>query len=83
MPKRRVLKKDLTPIGRKGTIDTQTGKGSTVQRTRPGERESLTGGNPFARAANVYPAAPPAPPQSIGPRPTAMMPGMGLPDDFA
>jgi hypothetical protein len=82
MPKRRVLKKDLTPIGRKGSVDVRAGKGSNMQRTAPGQRESVTGGSPFDRASEVYPKPPPPAPAGMGPQPTALMPG-GLPDEFA
>jgi hypothetical protein len=85
-----VFKKQLTPIGGgKGRINMQRGKGSTVQRTMPGERETLTAGNPLARMLNRYPAqpqpvpnamAPPAAPAAPGPQPSAAMPPMGPPD---
>lgn len=84
---RRPFKKDLTSIGRRGRIDTQDGKGAAEQRMRPGQRESLTSDDPFARAGNTYPArpqpAPTAPQGTIGPQPTAMMPGAGIPDEVA
>jgi hypothetical protein len=88
MPKRKVFKKDLTPIGRRGRIDKQVGKGATEQRNYPGERETLTGGSPFDRMSNTYPAQPPQPPApggTVGPRPTALMPpiGTGIPDEAA
>ena len=72
--RRRVMKKSMTPIGRRGRIDTHEGKGAQEQRTMPGERESLTGGDPFARGAETYPKLPPERPEGMGPRPTAMMP---------
>jgi hypothetical protein len=84
---RKPFKKDLTPIGRKGKVTTHTGKGATEQRTRPRERESLTGGSPFERAGNAYPKpmpapppmqptpmGPPAQPADLAPLPSAMMP---------
>lgn len=52
---RRPYKKDLTPIGRRGTIDARVGKGASEQRLPPGGRETMTGGDPFARMANRYP----------------------------
>ena len=86
MPKRRPFKKSLTPIGRRGSISTNVGKGAREQRTMPGQQESLTGGDPFSRMGGAYPKdAPPAPAPggSIGPQPTALMPGlgMGVPDE--
>lgn len=78
MAHKKPFKKDLTPIGRKGRVDTHTGKGATEQRTRSRERETLTGGTPMARAMNTYPSAPPAPPsprpEDLTPMATAMMP---------
>jgi hypothetical protein len=84
-----VFKKQLTPLGgRKGRVNMQRGKGSTVQRNAPGEQETLTGGNPLARMLNRYPAqpqpvpnAPPPQPTTLpGPQPAAAMPPMGPPD---
>jgi hypothetical protein len=57
---RRPYKKDLTPIGRRGQVDTRTGKGASEQRMYPGARETMTGGDPFARMANRYPKPTPA-----------------------
>lgn len=87
---RRPYKKDLTPIGRRGTVNTFTGKGASEQRTLPGGRETMTGGDPFARMANRYPksapadlAPPPEPEPAPAPMsmassmPTAMMPPSG------
>ena len=93
-----VFKKSLTPLSKKGRVDVRRGKGSTVQRTAPRERESVTGGTPLDRMTNRYPAAPqplpnvagagplpagspPAPGGTIGPQPTAAMPGGGLPEE--
>jgi len=84
-----VFKKQLTPLGgRKGRVDMQRGKGSTVQRNTPGQQETLTGGNSLARMLNRYPAqpqpapnAPPPQPTALpGPQPTAAMPPIGPPD---
>lgn len=86
-----VFKKQLTPLGgRKGRVDMQRGKGSTLQRNMPGQQETLTGGNPLARMLNRYPAqpqpapnamAPPPQPAGLpGPQPTAAMPPIGPPD---
>jgi hypothetical protein len=82
---RRPFKKDLTPIGRRGTITKHIGKGATEQRSSPGAGESLTGGDPFQRMANRYPKpAPEVPPDNAPPvpmgapparMPTALMPG--------
>jgi hypothetical protein len=78
-----VFKKDLTPIGRKGRVDTHRGKGATEQRMAPRQQETLTGGNPLARTMNQYPAAPqpqpaPRPPMPVsdgsGLQPSALMP---------
>ena len=77
-----VFKKDLTPIGR-GGITKHRGKGSTMQRVRPGMTESMTGGAPlnpmggrsFPKPA---PAPPPAPAPTIGPPgipPPGVLPG--------
>jgi hypothetical protein len=66
------FKKNLTGLSKKGRIDTQRGKGSTVQRTAPGERETLTGGSPAGRMMNRYPAAP-QPPSNVN-APTLMQP---------
>ena len=78
------FKKSLTPLGKKGRIVTNRGKGSTVERTVPGQRESVTGGDPLGRMLNQYPAAPqPGPtqmPADLMPKPTAAMPGSGVPD---
>jgi hypothetical protein len=91
--RRRPFKKDLTPIGRGGTIDRRVGKGATEQRTAPGERETLTSGgsDPMQRivSPNSYPKNEPEPPPPVpmGTRspamPTAMMPpiGTGVPDE--
>ena len=68
-----VFKKSLTPLSKKGRVDVQRGKGSTVQRTAPRERESVTSGAPLDRMTNRYPAAP-QPPSNIagaGPLPAA------------
>lgn len=82
MPKRRPFKKDLTPIGRRGVVKTNPGKGSNEQRMAPGQQESLTS-DPFSRMGNAYPKPPAQPGGTIGPAPTAMMPGlgMGVPDE--
>jgi hypothetical protein len=87
MARRKPFKKNLTPIGRRGRIDTLTGKGATEQRMMPGQRESLTG-DPFGGMTNTYPARPQPPPTApggtIGPQPTALMPGglgRGVPDE--
>lgn len=74
----RPFKKDLTPIGRHGTVTAHVGKGATEQRTVPGMRESLTGGSPMQRMASQYPKAPPAPaPAPPMPGSPMMLPGMG------
>jgi hypothetical protein len=86
---RKPFKKDLTPIGRRGTITTNVGKGATEQRRGPGGAETLTGGNRFASAMNAYPKPMPAPepepepaaPQSMPTMPTAMMPPSGVNED--
>lgn len=64
-----VFKKHLTPLSRAGRIVKHAGKGSTMQRPAPGEREDLTGGDPRARMMNRYPTAPqpPAPPTGAPP----------------
>jgi hypothetical protein len=80
-------KKDLTPIGR-GGINKFVGKGAREQVRSPSGAETLTGGDPFARATNRYPKAAPepaapepeeAPPVPMGQAParlpTALMPG--------
>ena len=72
-----VFKKDLTPIGRKGTVTKHKGKGATEQRNRPGARETLTGGSPLARTLNAYPKPAPAPPA-----PPAPAAGPGLTPPF-
>ena len=70
---RKPFKKDLTPIGKKGTVSTHAGKGAAEQRTRPGQRESLTGDNMLGRLMGEYPKpvpaplAPAAPPPGISP----------------
>ena len=92
-----VFKKHLRPLTAKGTVTKHRGKGATEQRTVPGMRESLTGGDGMGRAMNAYPKpAPPqpspgplAPPVGAAPPPGAagpmgpMMgpPGAGLPED--
>lgn len=70
-----VFKKDLTPISKGGRVKTHVGKGSVSQRLGAGDRESVTGADPLARAMGRYPTAPadveptpmPAPPLG-GPR---------------
>jgi len=64
-----VFKKHLTPLSKHGRIVKHQGKGSTMQQPDPGERESVTGGDPLARAMNRYPATqqPSAPPTSAPP----------------
>jgi hypothetical protein len=66
-----VFKKDLTPIGRGGVIK-HTGKGSSDQRTRRGQTESVTGPASFGRMMNRYPKSAPAP--------TAPSPGVMVAD---
>jgi hypothetical protein len=59
-----VFKKDLTPIGKGGVIK-HTGKGSSDQRTRRGQTESVTGPASVDRMMNRYPkpaSIPTAPP---------------------
>ena len=73
---RKVFKKNLTPLSKKGRIDTHVGKGATEQRTPPRVRETLTGGDTLARAADIYPKPPPPKPEGMGLRPTAGMPSM-------
>lgn len=85
-----IRKRDLTSLSKRGRVVKHRGKGATEQRTVPGDRETLTGGDPFARMTNRYPAAPQpiAPPTSapplggppLGGVPTAAMPppGMGV-----
>lgn len=53
-----VFKKHLTPLSRHGRVQTHRGKGSTTQRSAPGDREDLTGGDSLDRATNRYPKAP-------------------------
>jgi hypothetical protein len=55
-----VFKKDLTPIG-KGGVTKHTGKGSSEQRTRRGQTESVTGPASVGRMMNRYPKPAPAP----------------------
>ena len=81
-----VFKKDITPLSRRGRVVAHQGKGAVSQRLGRGERESVTGADPLARAVGRYPTRPtpveptpaPAPPLG-GPAlgssaPTAMMP---------
>ena len=58
---RRPFKKDLTPIGRRGTVQTHVGKGASEQRRGPGGAETLTGGDPMQGMANQYPKPSPTP----------------------
>ena len=80
------FKKHLTPLSKGGRRVVNQGKGAVSQRLGPGERESVTGADPLARAMGRYPTRPtpveptpaPAPPLG-GPAlgsaaPTAMMP---------
>ena len=89
-----VFKKHLRPLTAKGTVTKHRGKGATEQRTVPGMRESLTGGDGMGRAMNAYPKAPRQPPSpgplappsdmapGAGPRgPMMGPPGAGLPED--
>ena len=90
-----VFKKHLRPLTAKGTVTKHRGKGATEQRTAPGMRESLTGGDPLGRMTNNYPKpappppspgplAPPvgaAPPPGAGPAPAGPPGPPGLPDD--
>jgi hypothetical protein len=46
-------KKDLTPFARGGKVVKHVGKGAKEQSSRFGE--TMTGGNPYARMANMYP----------------------------
>jgi hypothetical protein len=90
-----VFKKHLTPLSKHGRVIKHQGKGSTMQRPSPGEREDLTGGDPLDRAMNRYPTAPQpvapptaAPPMGgppLGSTPPAGPPPMGPPppDDTA
>lgn len=50
------FKKDITPFAKGGKVVKHTGKGAREQSSRFGE--SLTGGNPYARAMNQYPKPP-------------------------
>jgi hypothetical protein len=59
-----VFKKDLTPIGKKGTVTKHKGKGAVEQRTAPRETETLTGGDRFGRQMSRYPKPAPGPQQS-------------------
>ena len=91
MARNRPYKKDLTPIGRRGSVTTHTGKGASEQRRSSSGAESLTGGDPMQGAANYYPKPsqqpepeapePEAPPVLMGQAPsrapTAMMPPSG------
>jgi hypothetical protein len=56
-----VFKKDLTPIGRRGTITKHRGKGATEQRVPRGGQDSVSGLPSFDRATNRYPKPAPAP----------------------
>ena len=86
-----VFKKHLTPLSKHGRVIKHQGKGSSMQRPAPGEREDVTGGDPLARAMNRYPAAPQpsAPPTSAPPLggpalgPSAPSPMGPPPDDGA
>ena len=63
MEVRVVFKRHLTPIGRKGKIIKQRGKGSIQQdQTQPGG-ETVTGGDPMQRMKNQYPKPPPPVPR--------------------
>ena len=64
-----VFKKHLTPLSKHGRVIKHQGKGSTMQRPSPGQREDVTGGDPLDRAMNRYPATPQpvAPPTSAPP----------------
>lgn len=57
-----VFKQDLTPIGRRGTIVKNRGKGATEQRMPPGGRDTLTSPASVGRMLNRYPKAPVTPP---------------------
>jgi hypothetical protein len=91
---RRPFKKDLTPIGRRGTVTTHVGKGASEQRRGLGGAETLTGGDPMQGMANQYPKSSPQPEMAPEPEeppvpmgqapsrgPTALMPPGG--DDEA
>jgi hypothetical protein len=76
-----VFKKDLTPIGgKRGTVTKHRGKGSTVQRVPPGERESVTGGSSLDRMQGRFPKPAPAPalPPGPAPGPPGWMPPFGI-----
>lgn len=94
---RRPFKKDLTPIGRRGTVTTHVGKGASEQRRGLGGAETLTGGDPMQGMANRYPKPAPTPemaapepeeppvPMGQAPSraPTALMPPSGGEDEAA
>jgi hypothetical protein len=64
-----VLKKSLTPPSKKSRVVVNQGKGSSSQRMRPGDGESVTSANPVQRALNTYPAAAQPPPNVAGAAP--------------
>ena len=76
-----VFKKDLTPIGR-GGVTKHRGKGSTMQRVRPGMTESMTAGRPLPpMGGRSFPKPAPAPPPGppLGPPPAPAMGPPGMP----
>jgi hypothetical protein len=70
-----VFKKDITPIGKKGTVTKHKGKGAVEQRRDRGGRETLTRGDPLG--GNRYPKPKPAPPAPVAP-PAPAVPPMGM-----
>ena len=62
-----VFKKDLTPIGSKGTITKHRGKGAIEQRVPRGAQDSVSGPPSLGRAMNQYPKPAPVAPAPMVP----------------
>lgn len=76
-----VFKKDLTPIGRRGTVTKHRGKGATEQRVPRGAQDSVSGPPSLDRAMNRYPKPAPAPAPALAPGPPAPMLGPMPPEE--